>query len=387
MPQKTRILLLSTTYLPSIGGSELAIKNITDRLMEFDFDLITSRLDKRVPKTEKIGNVNIYRVGGNLSLVNFLLPKIFLPLAVFFKAKTLLKNEHYTAIHAYQASGAAGAGWLLKIFYPKIPFIITLQEGKNLEAQGRLINFFRKLILQKADMATAISSYLKNYIFKNTPELKTELIPNGVDIESFSRNFSYGEMTELDKKLGLMPDDKVIISVSRLVEKNGVDLLIETMAMLKLGSSMNYKLVLAGEGSLKESLKLKVKSLMLEDRVVFAGEVSPDELPLYLKIGDVFVRPSRSEGLGSAFLEAMAAGLPVIGTRVGGIPDFLTDRKTGLLTTGEPKDISFKIRIVLENDKLRQEMIENSLYLIKEKYDWAQIADSFQRIYNGFAKK
>lgn len=381
MQVKSKILILSSAYLPHIGGSELAIKNITDRLSDFEFDLITARLDKNTPKYEKLGNVSVFRVGGALSLAGFLLPKNFLPIAVFFKAKKLLKNNKYLAIHAFQASGAAGAGWLLKYFYPKPPFIVTLQEGKNLEEQGFLINFFRKLIIKKADRATAISRYLKEYISKINTKLKVDIIPNGVDIASFSRNFSYGEMTGLENRLGIKPDEKVVISVSRLVPKNGLDFLVEAVAVLNKDKQFGYKLVLVGDGSQKKELQELAEKIGIKDKVIFTGSISHEDLPLYLKISDVFVKPSRSEGLGSAFLEAMAAGVPIIGTKVGGIPDFLEDRKTGLFCTTEPDDIAFKIRIILENDKLRQEMINNAAALVRERYDWDKIAEKFRELY------
>ncbi len=406
MTKKTRILILSSSYLPLIGGSELAIKNITDRLPDFEFDLITGRLNKNTPKYEKVGNVTVFRVGGTLGGAKFLLPKVFLPLAIFLKARKLTKTNQYIAIHAFQASSAAGGAWLLKYFYPhtrtsesevpkgnrsfgvgvypKLPFIITLQEGKNLEQQGFLINFFRGLILKKADRATAISRYLKNYIFQIAPNLKTEVIPNGVDIEHFSKEFSYGEMTALENKLGVMPDDKVIISVSRLVPKNGVDLLIRATAVLKQRSSDSYRLLLVGDGEQREELKRLVVELGVDDRIIFAGSVNNEDLPLYLKISDVFVRPSRSEGLGSAFLEAMVAGVPIIGTKVGGIPDFLEDRKTGLFCALEPADIAFKISLILENAKLKDEIVKNARELVIERYDWDNIADKFRKIYQNF---
>lgn len=408
MAEKAKILLLSTAYLPHIGGSELAIKNITERLPDFEFDLITARLDKNTPEHERVGNLSIFRVGGSRSLANFLLPKTVLPLLIFFKAKKLLKKHDYITVHAFQASGAAGAGWLLKYFYPKLPFIITLQEGKNLQEQGLLINFFRKLILNKADRATVISRYLKNYVLGVNKNLKVDIIPNGVNIDDFSRNFSYGELTDLENELGLKPDDKVVISVSRLVPKNGLDLLIQALTFLNKDGRDEYKLILVGDGPLRESLKFKaralnnlsarsstndisapIKSLKLEDIVIFVGTVNSKELPLYLKISDVFVRPSRSEGLGSAFLEAMAAGIPIIGTKVGGIPDFLEDpstgsgQATGLFCSGEPEDIAFKIRIILENDKLREELVNNAAALVREKYDWNTIAQRFGNLYNG----
>ena len=331
---RPKILILSTAYLPQIGGSELAIKNITDRITDFDFDLITSRLDKKSLKHEVVGNVSVFRVGGFLSLARGLLPKNFLPLSIFLKARSLTKIRNYKLVHAFQFSEAAGAGWLLKYFYPQLPLVVTMQEGKDLDKQGVLINFFRKLIIKKTDQATVISSYLKKYLLKVDPDLPTELIPNGVDFELFSKDFSYGDMAGLEEKLGIKVDDKVIISSSRLVSKNGVDLLIDAFDILNSKFKVtNFKLLLIGEGSLLKNLKFKVSNLKLEDKVIFAGEVNNLDLPLYLKIADVFVRPSRSEGLGISFLEAMACGVPIIATKVGGIPDFLEDRKTGLFCT------------------------------------------------------
>lgn len=382
MQEKSKILILSSAYLPLIGGSELAIKNITERLPDFEFDLITARLDKNTSEYEKNGNVSIFRVGGFLSLATLVLPKAFLPLLIFFKAAKLLRNDDYIAVHAFQASGAAGAGWLLKYFYPNLPFIITLQEGKNLQEQGLLINFFRRLILKKADHATAISRYLKNYILAISQNIKVDVIPNGVSIDDFSRTFSYGELTDLENKLGIKPDDRVVISVSRLVPKNGLDLLIKSLTFLNKQGQDEYKLILIGDGPLEESLKFEVKSLRLDDKVVFTGSVENQDLPRYLKVSDVFVRPSRSEGLGIAFLEAMAADVPIIATKVGGIPDFLEDRKTGLYCSSEPEDIAFKIRIILENDKLREEIIKNARALVTERYNWNIIAERFSNLYN-----
>ena len=381
MQQKSRILILSTAYLPHIGGSELAIKNITDRINNFEFDLITARLSD-LPEYERIGNVNVFRVGGFLSMSKFILPKLTLPLAVFFKARSLLKQNDYKLIHGFQASGASGAGWLIKFFYPNILFVLTLQEGKDLASQGFLINFFRRLIIGKADYATAISNYLAGYVSKVNSSLKVKVIPNGVDFYNFSKDFSYGELADLEKSLGIQPDDKVIISVSRLVPKNGLDLLIEAVSEIKKLGNSEIKLLILGVGPLKKELVSSIKYQGLEDSVIFAGTIGQEELPKYLKISDVFIRPSRSEGLGSAFLEAMAAGVPIIGTKVGGIPDFLEDRKTGLFTKPEPKDIASKINIILENSVLRQEIIKNSSNLVREKYNWNNIADEFDKSYS-----
>jgi len=112
-------------------------------------------------------------------------------------------------------------------------------------------------------------------------------------------------------------------------------------------------------------------------------------MPLFLKISDVFIRPSLSEGLGNSFLEAMAAKIPVIATPVGGIPDFLFDPEknpdrppTGLFCNArDPQGIAEKIKIFLENNNLRQKIIVNARELVVKNYDWQLIAEKMGRIF------
>ncbi|MBI2065374.1 MAG: glycosyltransferase family 4 protein [Candidatus Yanofskybacteria bacterium] len=381
-----KILIFTTAFRPFIGGSELAIEETVKRLPNFFFEIITPKIKKSLPNEELGSNFRINRIGG----AGLILDKFLFPINGFLYSRKFLSayGGKNIIVHAYQASHGAGAAWLVKIFYPKTTFILTLQEGKDPKKQGILINFFRKLIIWKTDRATAISTYLRAYLLSVRKDLPVSLIPNGVNVDSFSRQFSYGDTADLEKKLGIQPDDKVIVSASRFVPKNGLDLLIKALALIKeKNPSTVYKLILVGdappgEGQHKEKLELLVSEHNLRENVIFAGSVEHEELPLYLKISDVFVRPSRSEGLGSAFLEAMAAGVPIIGTRVGGIPDFLEDRKTGLFCSWEPEDIAFKMRIIFENDKLKQELINNARELVKDKYSWDAIAQKFDELYN-----
>ena len=108
---------------------------------------------------------------------------------------------------------------------------------------------------------------------------------------------------------------------------------------------------------------------------MFAGYVSHEELPAYLGISDIFVRPSIIEGMGNAFIEAFAAGTPVIGTSVGGIPDFLTEGETGLFCkVQDPQSIADAVQWYLDDSELRSRVIENARKLAAEKYDWSLIA-------------
>lgn len=375
MPDKStvprRILILTTAYLPQVGGSELAIKNITDRLPEFNFDLITSRFSSDVPSSEKINNVNVYRVGNSLSRLSFLLPKNFLPITVFLKARKLISQHGpYDLIHAYQASQAAGGGWLLKWFYPQIPFFVTVQEGKVLTGQSWLTRFFRHLIFKKADQITTISDYLAKYVQSQNRNVPIIIIPNGVNLNEFN-------IHNLEIR-----NEKTIITVSRLVEKNGIKYLIEAMAIV-VKKINDVKLFIIGDGEQKEELVIKRKFLHLENNVEFLGEIPNDSLSGYLMKASVFVRPSLSEGLGTAFLEAMASGVVIIGTPVGGIPDFLKNGETGLFCDPKnPKDIADKIIEIIEDKELRQKLIINARKLVEEKYNWDNIAQEFKKIYD-----
>lgn len=381
--RSNKILIFTTAFRPFIGGSEIALEEIIRRLPEFFFDIITPRFKKSLPLEERGNNFIIHRVGMGLPIDKFLFP-----IVGFFYAKNILRDNKKAIIHSYQASYGAGAAWLFKIFNPSSVFILTMQEGKNLKKQGFLINYLRKLIIWKVDSATAISQHLGDYLLSIRKKMPVTLIPNGVDLENFSHQFSYGELMALEDKLNIKPDDLVIISVSRLVPKNGLDLLIRAVAEIKTKNrTNNYKLILIGEGSEEKKLKTLTANLELDNNITFVGSVDHRDLPLYLNISDVFVRPSRSEGLGSSFIEAMAAKIPIIGPKVGGIPDFLKDRETGLFCLLTPEDIAFKIHIIFENRELSRIIINNAYQLVKTRYDWNEIAGQVRRLYNKIVLK
>ena len=362
--QAKKVLIFSTAYLPLIGGAEIAVNEITKRLPNWQFDLITAKIQKGLKEEERINNVNVYRVGFGFSFDKYLLP--FLGL---IKAKQLEKKNNYNLTWSIMASFGGFLGLFFKKKYPNKKWLLTLQEGDEPEYILKRVGIFKKWfyqIFQKADYFQAISSFLSNWAIGNG--IKTgEIIPNGVDLEIFK-----------SKERIKNENEKIILTVSRLVKKNGINDLIEAGEYL----DFPFKILIIGVGSDEEKLKELVKNKGLEDKVMFKGQVEYDELPKYYAIADVFVRPSLSEGLGNVFLEAMACGLPVIGTEVGGIPDFLIDRQTGLFCqVNNPKDIADRIKEILENDDLRKTLAKNGLELVKEKYSWNKIASQMESIY------
>ncbi len=390
-----KILIFSTAYLPFVGGAELAVKEITDRLNDFSWDMITLRFDKNWPVFEKINNINVYRI--NCS-------KMLFPFCAFFKALKLNKKNHYDLIWSIMANRAGFAALFFKLFHPKTKFLLTLQEGDVLDypkqRMGVFWLFLRPLfvrIFTKADYIQAISKYLADWARQMGVKCPIEVVPNGVDINKFSAQGGPASGREAR-------NEKILVTSSRLVKKNAVGDIIEALRFLP----ENIKFWILGDGPEQKNYSLLVTRYSLQDRVVFFGQIEQSKMAELFGRADIFIRPSLSEGLGNSFLEAMAAGIPVIGTRVGGIPDFLIpptpfikEEKqedtspdkgrlggvdigpTGLFCeVNNPKSIAEKVKLLLENGDLRNKIIANAQKLVRENYDWNLIAGKMRVIFN-----
>jgi glycosyltransferase involved in cell wall biosynthesis len=142
---------------------------------------------------------------------------------------------------------------------------------------------------------------------------------------------------------------------------------------------IKFKLLIIGEGHLKENLTKKISENKLEDRVFLLGQKSQEEIPIYLNSANVFCRPSRTEGQGISFLEAMATELPVVATSVGGIKEFLIDKKTGLVSkVNDAEDLANKIKTLAVDELLRNKIKTEAYKMVKTKYNWDKLVLDMQ---------
>ena len=377
---KKRVLIFSMSYSPFWGGAEIALKEITNRLdrSDFCFDMVTMRHDKIPLKFEKIGNINVHRISS---------PKLFFPFLGYFKALRLNRKNKYDIVWSMMAGRNGFATLFFKLTHPKVKFLLTIQEGDRLsypkERAGVLwfvVSGLFKKIFTKADFAQVISKHLGQWARDMGYNGEIEVVPNGADIKRFENHKSRIKNQEFRKELGIEKNERVIITTSRLVEKNAVEDIIRALTFLP----DNYKLLIAGSGPLFHELRNLTDELQLTKRALFLGNISHNELPQYLHISDVFVRPSLSEGLGNSFIEAMAASVPVIATEVGGITDFLKNRETGLFCgVHDPRGISEKIELLMKDNTLRENLIKNASEMVSEKYDWNLIAKNMkEKVFN-----
>ncbi|MEK7148383.1 MAG: glycosyltransferase family 4 protein [Patescibacteria group bacterium] len=387
-----RILIFSLAYYPDVvSGAEVAIKEITDRISPEDivFDMVTLRFDSALPKFERMGNVNVYRIGFTrmhpeiADLVKFplALNKYFFPILGFLKARKLHKKNHYDSVWAMMANYAGFAALFFKMRYPRIRFLLTLQESDPITYINHRVRFvyplFRR-IFSHADFVQTISHYLAGFARNMGYVGPLEVVPNAVNVSHFAQEYPEKELSILKHRLGKKDGDFFLITTSRMVSKNAVDEVIRALPLLP----SEVKFLILGIGPDEAMLRKLAKEKGVGDRVQFLGQVLHNEMPRYLKVSDVFIRPSRSEGLGNSFLEAMAAGVSVIATPVGGIPDFLFDPEqnpdhepTGLFANiNDPASIAMQIERLRSDPTLRNRLFVNGRTLVAEKYDWSLIA-------------
>lgn len=392
-----RVLIFSLAYFPKhVGGAEVAIKEITDRIHDLEFHVITNRFDSTLPREEKIGNVYVHRIGlatkdpsmADLSRAPLNLNKPLYQFYAAWKALQLHRRYRFSAIWAMMAHSTGVPAAIFKMLHPEVKYLLNLQEGDPIpyiERKMRPLWFFFVRAFTLADVIQPLSRYLADWARARGFKGPIVVIPNAVNARHFAQEYAPEEIEALRQKLGKKPGDSFLVTTSRLVHKNAVDDVIRALPLLPEQVSF----VVLGTGPDETMLRKLAGELNVARRVRFVGQVGHDEMPKYLKASDIFIRPSRSEGFGASFPEAMAAGLPVITTQEGGIADFLFDAKRNpeLPTTGwavdkdSPEQIADAVeRILLKPDETRR-VVATARKLVFEKYDWDLIAADMRAVF------
>ncbi len=385
-----RVLIFSLAYFPKhVGGAEVSIKEITDRISDVEFHMVTNRYDSTLPVVEKVGKVLVHRIGitkqnpsmADLRRVPLHLNKPLFQFLAFLKATRLHQKYHYDAVWAVMAHSCGVPAVLFKMFNPEVKYVLNLQEGDPPAQIERTMLPLWPLFsaaFKRADVIQTLSTFLASWARRRGFKGPIEVIPNAVDAKHFSQTYPSLELEEIRKKLDKKEGDIFLVTTSRLVHKNAVDDVIRALPML----ASNIFFVILGTGPDEVMLRKLTHDCGVTNRVKFVGYVGHSDMPKYLQVSDIFIRPSRSEGMGVSFPEAMAAGLPVIATQEGGIADFLFDEKRNpdKETTGwavdvdSPEQIAQAVRNIINDKERTEKVISNARAMVFEKYDWDLIA-------------
>ncbi|MBP9668986.1 MAG: glycosyltransferase family 4 protein [Candidatus Pacebacteria bacterium] len=384
-----KVLIFSLAYFPKhVGGAEVAIKEITDRIDDVEFHVLTNRFDSTLPKMERLGNVWVHRIGvttlnpsmADLKRFPLVLNKPLFQFWAVWHAVLLHRVHHFDATWAMMAHSTGVPAAMFKIFFPRVKYILNLQEGdppEYIEVKMRpLWPLFRRAFTA-ADVVQPLSTFLATWARRMGYRGRIEVIPNAVDTERFHA-VSQKEIEVAQQKCNLSEGSVMLLTTSRLVQKNAVDDVIRAMPYI----DPRVTFVVAGTGPDEAMLRALAEEMGVAERVRFIGNIEQEHIPAYVHAADVFIRPSRSEGFGISFVEAMAAGIPVIATQEGGIADFLFDEKRnpGKQTTGwavdknAPDQIAAAVRDILARPEKVKEVVETARMMVIEKYDWKVIA-------------
>ena len=301
-------------------------------------------------------------------------------LSQLVSAIKILKNKKIDIIHAHWSFPQGLIGLLCKYLH-NIPYIVTIHGSDIYGLNYPILSNINRLVLRHAAACTVNSEETARVTNRLSGLKNIQIVPMGVDTELFN-----------NKKRKLSPNSnctrrKSILFAGRLIDWKGVDFLLMAIPII-LNKFPKTTLRIVGNGPERLRLEQKASDLGIENNVLFLGQIPHNELVDYYSMADVFVLPSNkkeageTEGLGVVLLEAMACNIPVVGSNVGGIPSIVKHEKTGLLAKpGDPEDLSKKICILLENEDLRDHVIENARQMVLEKFTWETIADKFISIY------
>ncbi len=289
---------------------------------------------------------------------------------------SITKMKDMDIIHVqWPIPNGFGAYFLKKIY--KKPYINTV-HGEEFYLSKRFHTLFvLKWLINNSFKTITNSSATKNsYSRLDLNEDKFQVIPFGVDMNFF-------------KPLNTPKNGEVfqILSVGYFIERKGFEYLIKAVKeVLKEYNNVTLKII--GSGPLKNKLQYLITELKLVNQVKLIGNVSDNELLQLYNSSDLFILPSitdtqgNTEGLGVVLLEAMACELPVIGSRVGGIPDIIIDNESGLLVNEKDiPELSTKIKYLIDNEELRRKLATNGLNRVNEKFSWNQLMNSYLNIY------
>jgi glycosyltransferase involved in cell wall biosynthesis len=291
----------------------------------------------------------------------------------------ILRRRRIHILHSHMFQSSVFASPLGRL--AGVPAIVETPHVNERWRQGWLKSHFLidRLVARTVDAFIAVSEANSRYLIeqKGLPSRKVHVIPNGIDLERFHPG--HPEPPELRSALGFAADDPVIALFARLDPQKGHAVLLEAMARLRQ-TVPRVRLVIAGEGVLREKLKQLTASLGLADAVRFVGRQS--NVSDWLAMAQVVVLPSFYEGLPLAAMEALAAAKPLVATAVDGTPEVVLDGKTGLtVPPGDPERLSEALLRLLCRPSLARELAHAGREWICEHFTHARQVRSTEQLY------
>ncbi|MBT2642027.1 N-acetyl-alpha-D-glucosaminyl L-malate synthase BshA [Bacillus sp. ISL-41] len=367
-------LKIGITCYPTVGGSGVVATELGKLLAEkgHEIHFISSSLPFRLKKMYR--NIYSHEVEVNQYSV-FQYPPYDIALASKIAEVAVLEN--LDVLHVHYAIPHAVCAILARQMSGRDLKIVTTLHGTDITVLGydpSLTDAIR-FGIEKSDVVTAVSNSLIQQTYDLIkPEKEINCVYNFIDTRVNKRSDS----TDLRKEYGILPEEKVVIHVSNFRPVKRVPDVIKTFA--GIAEKMPAKLLLVGDGPEMKTVCNLASELGIRDKVLLLGKQERVE-ELY-SLSDLMLLLSEKESFGLVALEAMACGVPCIGTNVGGIPEVIVDGKTGYICEmGNIEEITSKAVDILSNTELQKQFAKNSIERAEMSFSAEQIVSEYERIY------
>ncbi len=334
----------------------------------------------QVIKYEKQGDLDVFHPRYvTIPRIFKYLDGFFMFISLFIFIRQMKKDFSFDLIDAHWAyPDGYAAGCLAKRL--NVPYTVTVRGSDiNVFAKERLRGKLIIRSLMKADRIICVSKALQNNLLKvGIPLEKTEVAENGVDYQKFYPV----QKCEARKYLKLPDNGHIILSVGYLHEIKGFHLIIEAMKTLQYETNQPIYFFVIGEDDqsfYKDFMYSKIAENHLQDNVFFAGPKKPEELKYWYSASDIFCLASSREGCPNVVLESLSCGTPVVATKVGGIPEIISDQELGILVERDVENIRKGIRSALQKNWDHNKIAAHARY----SYSWEITASKIYKIFKG----
>lgn len=359
------IRLLHTEASIGMGGQERRILREFERLDPSRFNLMLAcRPGSQIAETARKRGYAVREVEMRSSL----------DIGAIFRFRRLLKEERIDIVHTHSSRDAWLVGYATR--WMRRPVVVRTRHIRN-PIRGRLVYTWL------TDHIVTVSEDVRRHLLeRGISEKKVTAIPTGVDLQEFDRTKIH---LDLRSEWGLRREDFLIGIVAVLRGKKGHRFLIEAVNRLA-DDFPNLHLVIVGEGPMAEEIDRQIAASKRPERFHRVGTRA--DIPATLAAFDLFVMPSTQEALGTSIIEAMAMRVPVVASNVGGIPELVQDRVTGLLTPpGDVEGVMKGIRRIIEDRTSTAAMVDRAYRSVAANYSVSRMIDQLQIFYERLARE
>ena len=384
-----RILLLNYEYPPIGGGAAVATAALAHGLVGrgVTVDVVTAGADAAAGQpaaglsAEPVqeAKLTLYRVksrrtgvheAGMGDAASYLVAA--LPLI-----RQLVRRYRYDAVHIFFS---LPTGALLPLLDLRgIPVVVSLRgsdvpgydpHNRGLQVVHRLLTPLTRWIWRRADRVVAVCDSLGQLALRTCPDLRYSVVPNGVDLGLF-----HPAGAGSPRATGRFR----CLAVARLIERKGLGDLIRALALLERG---RFELEIVGGGPDERVLRDLAAQLGVAQEVRFLGALDRSQVARRYREADLFTLPSSAEAFGNVFAEALASGLPIVSTPIGGIPDLVEHGTNGfLIQPGDLKALAGAIRYLADDPELRREMAVRNRAKAEANLEWSQVTRRYLSTY------